>query len=154
MLHVQHITFFWIVLKCVIKSSTCPLSCSFPSSEPAVLFSAALVVITFTIDTSFMVVDIGKEELEGNAFPPARAPWLEYTHLNTNSNTLSHIGWVTNCTCLIYKQVDQGYPDHPDYHRPTGPWWFRCREKGTEDYNHQGDYGHEYNGEYFTAKRA
>ncbi|PNF31898.1 hypothetical protein B7P43_G07939 [Cryptotermes secundus] len=40
-----------------------------------------------------------------------------------------------NC---ITHLVDQGYPDLPDYHRPTGPWWFRCRENGTEDYNHQG----------------
>lgn len=36
-----------------------------------------------------------------------------------------------NC---ITHLVDQGLPDHPDYPRPTGPWWFRCGENGTEDY--------------------
>ncbi|XP_069689646.1 matrix metalloproteinase-14-like [Periplaneta americana] len=28
--------------------------------------------------------------------------------------------------------IDSGCPDHPNYHRPTGTWWFRCKSDSGE----------------------
>jgi hypothetical protein len=72
------------------------------------------------------------------------APWLKYK-TDTSSVWLHWLDVaVTNCSCLMYEQVDQGFPHQPDYQRPTAPWWFRCEAKGTEHYKEQGEYDGEH----------